>query len=496
MVLDSLSTPWRRGIALVVFALLLHVGGTHLLPLIDRDEPRFAEATREMLERSDFLVPHFNNGYRFDKPILIYWCQAASVKLFGEGEFAVRFPSALAAALTAGVLYGFGRRAAGEAVGIWAALIFTTSLQTLVHAKMAVADFVLILFMTLATWAGWELMQLATAGPDAQPSPSAARAGRRSWWWTFYVSLALAFLAKGPLGWLPYLSVVLMSLRQPSIRRVIRPWTGLAVMLLLVGLWGIPALWVTDGAYFWVGIGRHVVQRSVGTLEGHGASHLLGYIATLPLYFITIFPSFFPWSCFLPLLVRNRWRASSRGPLECYLVTGILLNFGIFSLIRTKLPHYTLPCFPLLSLGLAWWWHSTGRNDRPLKRALGAGTALAVLASWLLIPFLAPLLPSEQLYDQSRAWLRPTMEFASVDYDEPSLVWAFRRRVHGWHHPVSLDELAPFMDQPGPRFCILPTKQIPEAWESVPPEWKHWRTEGFNAVHGRKVDLTLLLKPE
>src|SRR5215470_6943127 len=141
---------------------LFHVLGTWSLPLIDRDEPRFAEASREMIERGNYVVPYFNNQLRLDKPPLTYWAQVASYHIFGENDFAARFPSAVAAALTAGSIFFWGRRIGGKKLGCWAAIIFTLSLQTFVHAKAAVADMWLVLFVTLAHWAGFELFQRST----------------------------------------------------------------------------------------------------------------------------------------------------------------------------------------------------------------------------------------------------------------------------------------------------------------------------------------------
>src|SRR5438874_1510971 len=100
-----------RNYILVFFGcLLFHLAGTWSLPLIDRDEPRFAEAAREMGERADFIVPYFNNQFRFDKPPLTYWFQVASYRVFGENDFAARFPTAVAAALVALVLFSWGKR--------------------------------------------------------------------------------------------------------------------------------------------------------------------------------------------------------------------------------------------------------------------------------------------------------------------------------------------------------------------------------------------------
>ena len=95
--------------ALLFFGcVLFHITGTWSLPLIDRDEPRFAEASREMIERADYGVPYFNNQLRLDKPPLAYWAQVVSYHIFGENDFAARFPSVAAAALTALAIFAWG----------------------------------------------------------------------------------------------------------------------------------------------------------------------------------------------------------------------------------------------------------------------------------------------------------------------------------------------------------------------------------------------------
>src|SRR5437879_6816263 len=121
-----------RNYILVFFGcLLFHLAGTWSLPSIDRDEPRFAEAAREMRERADFIVPYLNNQFRFDKPPLTYWFQVASYRVFGENDFAARFPTAVAAALVALVLFSWGKRVQDEKVGWWAVILSTLSLQRL-----------------------------------------------------------------------------------------------------------------------------------------------------------------------------------------------------------------------------------------------------------------------------------------------------------------------------------------------------------------------------
>ena len=93
-----------------------------------------------MIERNNYIVPYFNDQLRLDKPPLTYWAQVASYHIFGENDFAARFPSTIAAALTAVLIFAWGRRMGGEKLGWWAAIIFTLSLQIFVHAKAAVAD--------------------------------------------------------------------------------------------------------------------------------------------------------------------------------------------------------------------------------------------------------------------------------------------------------------------------------------------------------------------
>src|SRR2546430_14462939 len=192
-----------------------HVLGTWSVPLIDRDEPRFAEASREMIERGDYVVPRFNNQLRLDKPPLAYWAQVATYRIFGENDFAARFPSAVAAAIIALSIVTWGTRLrtatasqaqiGGEAVGWWAAIIFTLSLQTFIDAKAAVADMWLVLFVTTAHWAGYAIIFGKRSTSNAQrPRLNSETLG---WWLCFYVALALGFLAKGPIAWTPLLTI-------------------------------------------------------------------------------------------------------------------------------------------------------------------------------------------------------------------------------------------------------------------------------------------------
>ena len=373
--------------ALLFFGcVLFHIAGTWSLPLIDRDEPRFAEASREMTERSDYIVPYFNNQLRLDKPPLAYWAQAASYRIFGENDFAARVPSALAAAFTALSILAWGARIGGEKVGWWAAIIFTLSLQTFLHAKAAVADMWLVLFVTLAHWTGYELIENRDARSENR---------RTKWWLAFYFSLALGFLAKGPIAWTPLLTVsaIIIYARDWPLARRFKFLPGILLTLAVVALWGIPALVQTHGEFFAIGIGRHVIGRSFATMEGHGANSLGMYLLLLPFYFVTVFVSFFPWSIRLPLVTKNLWRR--RDSIDNYLIVGVAIIFVIFSLVKTKLPHYTLPAFPLLALLLARHWQAAALSRPPLsavadRRSLFATIAVTTACVWLAIALAIP----------------------------------------------------------------------------------------------------------
>jgi 4-amino-4-deoxy-L-arabinose transferase-like glycosyltransferase len=488
--------------ALLFFGcVLFHLAGIWSLPLIDRDEPRFAEASREMIERADYIVPYFNNRVRFDKPPLAYWAQVASYKIFGENDFAARFPSAIAAVFTAVLLLGWGSRLGKRSVGWWAAIIFTLSLQTFVHAKAAVADMWLVLFVTLAHWAGYELLRDRLANESKRPTLNVQRPTSNSgWWWTFYFALAFAFLAKGPIGWTPLLTVTstMILLREPQFAQRFKFGRGIVVILAIVSIWGIPALLRTNGEFFVVGIGRHVIGRSFGAMEGHGANSLGAYLLLLPLYFATVFASFFPWSIKLPWLSGQLWR--KRNKIDNYLLAGAGIIFIIFSLIKTKLPHYTLPALPLLSLLLARRWID---NEMPIAFFKRSGVTFAIV--WLAIalciaPFAARFFPAWQLYRESREYLRPEMQFGAVDYNEPSLVWYFRspERIRGWLATPALGptSVQRFMEQTGPRFVILPTELAGKIYPALPNDWKDFRARGLNIVNGKRADLTLILKTD
>jgi 4-amino-4-deoxy-L-arabinose transferase-like glycosyltransferase len=374
----------------------------------------------------------------------------------------------------------------------------------------------LVFFVTAASWTGFELLadslgrasaargragsmeletagsaELETAGPRAVEGKDNPRL--KYWRLAFYIALGFGFLAKGPLAWLPLLTVLSSKfyLRDISLTRRFWFFTGMLGAFAIVCTWGIPALIRTSGEFFRVGIGRHVVERSFNVMEGHGANSWNTYLATMPFYFLTVFVSFFPWSLKLPALTKHLWR--KRDAIDNYLICGILIVFVVMSLVKTKLPHYTLPAFPLLALLLARHLFHLSLPQFAKRAAIGAVvTVLAV--DFIAFPLLAPTFPSAQLYKMSRNDLLPEMDFANIDYAEPSVVWYFRGRAHGFFRGLNPDQLEQFMNFPGPRFAIVPTSVAQAFSAKIHPDWKTYRAHGFTIVKGRPTDLTLILK--
>src|SRR6476646_882257 len=244
------------------------------------------------------------------------------------------------------------------------------------------------------------------------------------------------------------------------------------------------------------------------TLEGHGASSFGMYVLLLPFYFVTVFISFLPWSIKLAWLVRKLWRNREAGvdvpgcsgiPIDTYLLSGIAIIFVIFTLVSTKLPHYTLPAFPLLALLLARHWHQGAavESRRFPFTTIAVATACVLIAVALVAPqIVARFFPAYQLFQMSCASLQPNMQFAAVEFQEPSLVWYFRSRVQGFLTPLNKRRAAEFMSAPDPRFIVLSTPVAGELFANPPASWEFFTINGFNIAKGKRVDLTLVLKRE
>jgi len=267
----------------------------------------------------------------------------------------------------------------------------------------------------------------------------------------------------------------------------------------IVAAWGIPALEETHCEFLYVGIGKHVVGRSVVAMEGHGAKGLAGYLLMLPMFFGIVLINFLPWAVWLPKTVKDYWiRRRSLSPEEGYLALSVLLVFAVFTLVQTKLPHYILPAFPALAIVVArsLILAKDATTSRWLPR-LGLGTAVFAISAGLIVcPMLVGMFPSRSLFLRAMPYLKPETVIGAYDYGEPSLIWEFRKKTTGFVEFPNDNKLTEFMHLKGARLLVLPTQQIPEKLPVLDPLWKLERIEGINLVKGKKVDLTLVIKPE
>lgn len=445
-----------------------------------------------MLQSGNFIVPTFNHEPRYAKPPLIYWCQAVSFTLFGENAFAARLPSLLATAGTAWLLLAWGAQLGGAPTGLVAALSYAFCLQAMQQGRVATADALLIFFMTLTAFAGWKLIT----------SPPASH-GSRDYFWDTILALGFAggFLAKGPEALLPFVSLLFCARGTRSNLRgelTVNFIIGLAIVL----FWAIPAYIETRGDYWRVGLGEDVGERMVSGFQGHGASTFGWYLLGLPLYLLLFWPSALPWS---PLLIVHRkklFTAWKLDRLDAYLLLNAGFIFAVFSLMVTKLPHYTLPAFPFLALVFARRWISSGlRPALPIRLGWITGIALALLAV-VLIPIAfaanATSSPVGQLVRDADGLLKPDTEFALVDFQEPNAIWEMRRVAKGYSQVIPESEVMSFLKKPGPRAVILSGS----AWIKIAgmtannyAPWKEYDARGFNAAKGNFIDLTLVVKP-
>lgn len=375
----------RRPLLVISLCALLYLlPGAAQMPLVDRDEPRFARATVEMIEGGDWIVPYFNGQYRFDKPPLTYWWMSLHYRLLGVTELAARLHSALAAWLTALLTYSIARRMGQDKNwACLAGLVWLSSLQVLIHGRVAVADMPLILGITLSMRG---LIEYILGDQPLKPP------GR--WFWVVVAGQCIAFYAKGPLAFfVPLVALLLFFAVRRKEALTPAQWKragadtlpGLVLVTAAVAAWGIPALLRTQGAYFDVGIGEHVVERGISSFNDRF------YIPGV-YYFFIILIFFSPWVSALFPAVRHAWQQRHSSDRSALLLLGwAAAPFIVFAFYKTQLPHYILPGYPALAV-LATRWMS--RHQQPgiqwsvwLNRtALAAGILAALVLALNLLP--------------------------------------------------------------------------------------------------------------
>ncbi len=420
-------------VAAAAFVFFLNLGKPGLW---DDDEPKNAECAREMLEAGNWFVPVFNGELRTDKPILLYWLMLGAYQLFGVSEFSARIWSALLSIGTTVLTCQIGKTLYRPQVGVWSGLALASSLMFCVAARAATPDATLIFFSTLAFFLFVRGVSAATRGGAGETSTTTGTqtAGQRirpsaKTFACVYAAVGLAVLAKGPAGFVLPAAVIGLFLhfswssqRSASIdadlkvtrwRRTwrwgvaamnpvrvgrsvwaIRPFLAVAVVGAVALPWYIAVAVKTNGSWVLGFLGTHNVGRFLNAMEGHGGPPFY--------YLVAILAGMFPWSLFLPRAIFEAFERAKIDPAKHWGDLFLLCWAGsyivFFSLARTKLPSYVLPCYPALAVlagrFVDGWLSQPGPVGRHALRAtfaLGAGAGgLFCVATPIVASFLLP----------------------------------------------------------------------------------------------------------
>jgi 4-amino-4-deoxy-L-arabinose transferase len=348
---------------LVGIYLFLYIVPLGVRPLIIPDETRYAEVPREMLTSGDWIVPRLDGFRYFEKPVLGYWLNAISIRLFGENAFAVRLPTALAAGLAALLLGVWASRyAARKTIGPLAAGVFLLSFEVFIIGTFNVLDGLFSLFVTATI----SLFYLAY-----EP--------RRRWMLLIAsgVCCGLAFLTKGPLGVvLPAMVLAPFAIWAGRIKATLKIFWLPCIAAVLVALpWSLmihrrePDFW---HYFFWV---EHI-SRFLHPDPGQHAKPLWFYLPIL-------IGGIMPWTPLVGTIIQGLRHAGLKDPMIRLALCWFVLPFLFFSASSGKLGTYILVCFPplafLIAVGLL---QCLGEGD---TKGFVTGSRIVAIATGLLL---------------------------------------------------------------------------------------------------------------
>ncbi|MFN3659003.1 MAG: ArnT family glycosyltransferase [Pseudolabrys sp.] len=465
--------------ALIAFSFIAFLPGFFQLPPVDRDEARFAQATKQMLETGEYVDIRFQDEVRYKKPVGIYWLQAAAVKsgeALGLPEarttiWLYRVPSLLGAVGGVLVTYWAALAFVSRRAAVLAAVMMAGSILLGVEARLAKTDAMLLLTAVAAMGAMARIYLARRRTPD-----------RKGDWrmpallWT---AIAGGVLLKGPLILMfVALTALTLSIADRSVRwiRDLRPVTGLLWMFALVLPWFVAIAMKSGDSFFMKAVGEDMLAKVASGQEAHGAPP--------GLYFVLFFVTFWPGSVLAGMAVPMVWKAR-REPGAQFLLAWLLPSWLVFEAVMTKLPHYVLPLYPAIAiliagimeqgalakirwmirgtfgwfvfpgviaigvvavfivfardLGLvawpfaaaaaifglfAWWLYEVDGAQRSLLRAAMASVFMAVTVYAVTFPMLPNLFPSALIAREVQAAGCKEPHVASTfAYQEPSLVF-------------------------------------------------------------------------
>ena len=505
------SSRLKAFLALMLFALICFLPGFNSIPPVDRDEARFAQATKQMMESGDYIDIRFQDGTRYKKPVGIYWLQAASAQAIGMGEeapiWAYRIPSLIGALTAVGLTFLVGMRMASVRVGFLAGLAMAAAILLGVEARLAKTDAMLLATILAIQWLLWDLYEHRNGLSNKKAA-------------LFWSVLTAGILIKGPIILMVSgLTIIVLSIYERSVGwlRGMRWKWGIPLLLLLVLPWFIAIGIHTDWAFYIESVGKDMLGKVAEGKESHGAPP--------GVYLGVTIGTFWPASVFVILSAVWIWKEKGHHAV-LFCLAWILPSWIIFELVPTKLPHYILPMLPAIAIitAMALENRQTSWNTRwgkiiagliPLvamvlglgapiglivlqgtlvPAALGLGLVASglgflsyavlvrgrVMAAYLLAALLAPILylsihgtifPSFKSVWLSNAMVETAQsvkpceetELASAGYTEPSLVFLGGTDLKF----VNGKQAAKFLTESGCRIAIIEKHQEKSFFEAL-----------------------------
>ena len=369
----------RAALFLLALSLLAFLPGFFQIPPVDRDEARFAQATKQMVETGDYVDIRFQNEVRYKKPVGIYWMQAGAVKLgerLGVPEarttiWLYRIPSLIGAVGAVLLTYWAALAFVSRRGAVLAGVMLGSSILLGVEARLAKTDAMQLLFIVAAMGAMARVYLF-----QHRPGMADVFGWKRPA--IFWTAIAGGVLLKGPLIlMLVTLSALALIALDRSARWLwrLRPVAGILWVAVLALPWFVAILSRSGDTFLTESLGKDLFAKVASGQESHGAP---------PGYYVALFwVTFWPAAPLTLLAAPAVWTAR-REPATRFLLAWIIPAWIMFELVITKLPHYVLPLYPAIAILIArGLWRGTLSETLWLKR---------LTLGWPVIAALVPLI--------------------------------------------------------------------------------------------------------
>ena len=380
-IMDLLDTR-RPRVLLLAFCLLVWLPGFFTLPPTDRDESRFAQASKQMIETGDYVRIMNGDVPRNLKPIGIYWLQVPFAEAARALHIATanpiwpyRLPSLAGGIVAVLATFEIGLAMADRRKALLAAGMLASCVILTVESHIAKTDAALLGVTTVAM----AVLARAYRGLPVGRGQAAL----------FWLAMGVGILLKGPITPMVagFASIALaVTERRAAWLRLLRPASGVALMAVIVLPWFIAIAFATHGAFFGDAVGGDLGGKLSSGDDAHGAPP--GY--HLMLLLVLAFPATLPVLRSVP-----NWWHERRDPAFRFLLAWIIPAWVVFEAVPTKLPHYTLPLYPAVFLLAAQVWDRApvGRWARQVAPVLTVAAACVLGLAAAVLPVVAGAAP-------------------------------------------------------------------------------------------------------